>query len=105
MWQSSSGVAGIGDLSVARLVSPSLTTVRIPRPQPDGAAAQFLLDVLPGHGPEDGSHTTLPSDLVIGQSPQKHLRVDDRTEGANRRRHAVTLGPPATPPRRTCHAG
>jgi len=62
-------VVGIDDLSIAPLISPSLTSVRIPRPQLGSSAVQSLLDVLAGRRPTDGvSHETLPVDLVIRQS-------------------------------------
>ncbi|MBE3577949.1 MAG: LacI family DNA-binding transcriptional regulator [Limnochordales bacterium] len=60
-------VVGYADLPVARTLSPTLTTVRIPISESGRLAAEMLLQLLDGAKPEVAC-ITLPAELVVRQS-------------------------------------
>jgi DNA-binding LacI/PurR family transcriptional regulator len=60
-------IVGYDDIAYARLVSPSLTTVRQPGPAMGEAAAQLLLERLIGTRTEDRTLVLRP-ELIVRQS-------------------------------------
>jgi LacI family transcriptional regulator len=62
-------VVGIGDISAASLVNPSLTTVALPQRAVGEAAARRALALIGGQSkPESDEHDWLPASLVIRRS-------------------------------------
>ena len=56
-------IVGFDDIGVASVVSPALTTVRVPQVEMGRAAAATLLSLIEGEGPVDSQ--CLPTELVI----------------------------------------
>lgn len=71
-------VVGIDDSWIARMVSPSLTTVRVPAGAAGAEAVRLLVDLV--SSPQDGARTVeLPTELIVRASTGPVVRDDVRT--------------------------
>jgi DNA-binding LacI/PurR family transcriptional regulator len=61
-------VVGFGDTSLAEMVSPALTTVRLQTSAAVAAAVHLLLDTLRGHDVGESTLVTLPAELIFRSS-------------------------------------
>jgi LacI family transcriptional regulator/LacI family repressor for deo operon, udp, cdd, tsx, nupC, and nupG len=74
-------LVGFDDTSLAGMVTPRLTTVRLPMAATGQAAVALLLDLLNGRGPASPSPVVLPGELVIRASTGPH-RPHDAQRGS-----------------------
>ncbi len=65
-------LAGYDDIPLAALVTPPLTTCRVPRYELGGEAVQLLLDQIEGSG-DEGSEIVLTPELVVRASAPQSL--------------------------------
>ncbi|WP_326595369.1 LacI family DNA-binding transcriptional regulator [Streptomyces sp. NBC_01803] len=61
-------LVGFGDTSLAEVVTPKLTTVRLQKSAAGIAAVHLLLDILRGGDPGERTPVTLPAELVVRAS-------------------------------------
>jgi DNA-binding LacI/PurR family transcriptional regulator len=71
-------LVGFDDTSLAGMVTPRLTTVRLPMVATGQAAVALLLDLLNGRGPASPSPVVLPGELVIRASTGPHRPHDEQ---------------------------
>jgi len=74
-------IAGFDDIPIARFITPSLTSVRVPIAELGACAAQRLLDVLGGKPAGRPRQEVLPTTLVVRSSCGAMLRPGARAAG------------------------
>jgi LacI family transcriptional regulator/LacI family repressor for deo operon, udp, cdd, tsx, nupC, and nupG len=76
-------VVGVDDTSLAEMVTPRLTTVRLPAAAVGREAVRLLLDAIAGRDVEERSLLALPAELIIrASSGPVPSTVGERAAGA-----------------------
>ena len=70
-------MAGYDDIPLAGLVTPALTTCRVPRYELGGRAVRMLLDRIDGNPDQDGAISLQPELVVRDSAPSTERKEHD----------------------------